>query len=119
MGTIDFIDPCLNPFDFSSTAQPGFSPATDKFTGNEISFTFNSYNIDPSVCDIQYECTSVTRTDSGDASVIGCSDLTVTTVGDAKKFALTANSADYGTMTKVPGVYQVEVTITAVGSSPL
>ena len=110
-------NPCLDPFDFSETTQPAFIPATDKFTGSELAFTFAAFNIDPSVCEISYTCEEVSRQD-GTASPISCSELTEAVAGDTKKFSITADSQEYSTMAKTPGAYDVTFKVAAVGSSP-
>ena len=58
----------------------------------------------------------------GDSSIT-CSDLTFDSVFDGQatdgKLTFSADSQDYIDETYVPGVYEVTITGTAVGSSPL
>ena len=71
-GTIEFIDPCLNPFTFVSTGQT--DPAPDKYTGNAITYTLTPFTITPAFCEISYVCDSITF-ENGATSNIACSDL--------------------------------------------
>ena len=75
MSTVEFIDPCISPFTFASTSQT--SPGSDKYTNSQIVFNLNPFTITPSICEVQYVCTSVIRVDDVNAaSDITCSDLT-------------------------------------------
>ena len=70
--TIEFVDPCLNPFTFVSTGQT--DPAPDKYTGNAITYTLTPFTITPAFCEISYVCDSITF-ENGATSNIACSDL--------------------------------------------
>jgi len=72
-GTIEFIDPCLDPFTFESTGQT--DPASDKYTGNDITYTLTPFTITPDYCEVSYVCDSITF-ENGATSSIACNDLT-------------------------------------------
>ena len=72
---VTFIDPCLAPFEFNPTTQT--DPNSDKFTGNNIAFTLNEFEIEPTICEVTYTCTSIAKL-SGDMKEIDCSDARVT-----------------------------------------
>ena len=72
---VTFIDPCLAPFKFNPTAQT--NPDSDKFTGNNIAFNLNEFEIEPSICEVTYTCTSIAKL-TGDMKTIDCSDARVT-----------------------------------------
>ena len=60
-GQVDFIDPCLDPFEFNAVTQ--ITPPTDadyKFQPSD--FTVTDFNIKPTRCEqfLTYEVTSVT-----------------------------------------------------------
>ena len=54
---VTFIDPCLNPFTFTSETQ--INPDSDKFTGDDIVFNLSQFTITPTICELTYVCTSV------------------------------------------------------------
>lgn len=116
-GAIDFNDPCIDPFEFTSSTATQTSPAANKYDGIEITVPISTYKIVPSLCNIAYSCKSVTRVD-GDASGIGCGDWTVDgdTSGDADDltFKITAASDKYMTAEGTagswpPGVYEITI----------
>jgi len=72
-GTIEFIDPCLDPFTFESTGQT--DPASDKYTGSPITYTLTPFTITPAYCEISYACDDITF-ENGATSSITCDDLT-------------------------------------------
>ena len=116
--TVTFIDPCLDQFTFSETAQT--SPGSDKFTGQQILFELNPFTITPTICEVTYACSSVARADNA-ASAVNCDDLTFDGVfnGDATDGQLTfsADSNAYENGVVTPGDYVVTITGTAVTSS--
>jgi hypothetical protein len=108
---ISFSDSCSNPSTFASTAQT--DPASDKYTGDEITFLLTEFTIIPSTCSISYSCKSVARAD-GETSDIDCADLVET----GAPFTLTY-SADSTTYTQIaPGAYVVTVEGEVDGSNP-
>ena len=72
-GEIIFVDPCLDPFTFVSTAQT--NPAGDNYSGSAITFGLTEFTITPDFCTISYSCKSVARLDNGE-SKLGCENLT-------------------------------------------
>ena len=105
-GAIDFNDPCIDPFEFTSSEATQTSPAANTYDGVTITVPISVYKIEPSLCNIAYSCKSVTRID-GAASGIGCADFTVDgdTSGDADDltFKITADSTKYMTASATPG----------------
>ena len=72
-GTIEFIDPCLDPFTFEPTGQT--DPASDKYTDSPITYTLTPFTITPAYCEISYACDDITF-ENGVTSSITCDDLT-------------------------------------------
>lgn len=74
---IDFNNPCLDPFDFSATAQ-SVPTTTNYLPGSSVEWEVTKFNIQPDLCKVNYACTSVTYL--GDAEFEGepidCDDLT-------------------------------------------
>ena len=103
--TVTFIDPCLNPFTFSSNTQT--NPDEDKFSGNDIVFTLNQFTITPTICDITYVCTKVEKLGVSEISLIDCSDFAFDGVINGQvsdgKLIFSANSADYLNGNVTPG----------------
>ena len=108
---ISFVDPCLSPFTFVSTAQT--DPASDNYSGNAITFGLTEFTITPDYCTISYSCLSVVRQDSADSN-IACSDLIVAgelfgETGDVNTLSYSIDSATYQLGQIAPGTYVVTV----------
>ena len=120
--TIDFINPCLDPFTFTTTTQTKPTPESDNFSGQEFVFTLTEFELTPERCEVTYRCTEVKLQGDG-ASSISCSDLTFDGIFDGQetdgKLTFSADSQDYIDNIYLPGVYEVTITGTAVGSDPL
>ena len=106
---IEFNDPCLDPFDFSTNPQGSIS---DNYSGVEQRLEIVPFTIEPSLCKVRYTCTSVTRVD-GNPSDIDCSDLNIDgefdTVGDDGTIKFTASNSDYLNQAYAPGVYEITI----------
>ena len=118
--TIEFVDPCLNPFTFQSTAQT--APAPDKYTGNAITFTLNPFTITPDYCEVSYACDSITFEDQPTSS-ISCNDLTLDGLlfgqtGAGGSLTYLIGSTEYLSGNYPPGTYTVTVIGTGVNSNP-
>ena len=114
---IEFIDPCISPFTFTTTSQT--SPGFDKYSGNQIVFSLTPFTITPTICEVEYTCISVVKDDDINAiSDINCSDLTSAANFELVdgKLTFSANSDDYENMRVTPGNYEVTITGTAVTS---
>ena len=78
--------------------------------------------MDPQICEVTYQCTSVEREDT-DPSSISCSNLVFDGVFDNQPsdgiLTFTASSDDYINNIYTPGVYIVTITGIADGSQPL
>lgn len=111
-GTIEFIDPCIDPFTFAPTAQT--SPGSDNFSGTDIVFTLTDFTITPARCLLSYACTAVSE--SGEAtSSIACGDFEGgAAIGADGELVFSASGADYGAPYR-PGTYTVTVTATVLG----
>ena len=108
---IDYVDPCLNPFDLKPESQ---TDITDNFSGTAKTFTLNKFTVDPSRCDITYECNSVSKEPQrGGEKVLTCSDINFdgTFNGDPTdgKFTFTATGTEYEAGTLTPGQITVEI----------
>ena len=116
---ITFISPCIDYFTFSSETQ--VDPASDNFSGAEMTFTLTEFSMSPARCEVTYACTNVERVD-GATSSIECSDLTFDGIidrqGNDGVLTFSANRQDYIDETFTPGAYRVTITGTAVGSAP-
>jgi len=114
-GTIQFLNPCDNPFTFTVPAQQT-TGLSDNFSGTAIDWTLTEFPITPSRCIINYSCTGVVE--AGEASsTIGCGDLPFDGIFDNianvdanladGELTFTADPADYGTYR--PGSYTVTI----------
>ena len=74
---VEFDEPCLDPFSYSSTAQT--DPAPDSFSGDDIIFNLNRFLIEPTKCKITYNCESVSPVGVGAPT---CGDFTFDGVFD-------------------------------------
>jgi hypothetical protein len=72
-GIINFIDPCLQPFDLTPRVTP--NPASDNFSGNSITVQVLEFQVSPARCEVIYSCSEIRRQD-GSTSNIDCSDIT-------------------------------------------
>ena len=109
---IQFIDPCLSPFDLKSKQTA--NPAADNFSGNPIIVQLTEFTVQPSTCQVTYSCTDISRVD-GTLSELTCGDITVTSNGQVE---VTANSASYLSGKITPGVYVIEITGTSGSDTP-
>ena len=117
--TIEFVDPCENPFTFTSTTQT--NPPADKYTGNAIIYNLTPFAITPGYCEISYACDSITRSD-GSTSRITCSDLTAGVLfggsGTGGSLTYSIDSTQYQSGNYPPGPYTVTIRGTAINSNP-
>ena len=118
--TLVFEDPCLDPFVFTASNQVNPSPAT--FDGVAIEFSLNEFTMDPSICEVTYECDFVVSL-TGATQPVRCSDFDFDGImnGDATdgKMTFSATADDYIDNVLEPGQYLVWIKGTAVGSDPV
>ena len=117
---LNFIDPCLSPFSFSTTAQT--NPSAYGYDDVNLDFVLTEFSITPSVCEITYACTQVSRVD-GTASDLACDDFNLDGTFDSSgtdgelKFNTTPSQQDYIDQNVAPGAYTIQITGTATTSS--
>ena len=110
----------MNPFTFTSTTQT--NPASDKYTGNDITFTLTPFTITPDYCDISYACDSITF-ENGATSSITCSDLIPAgglfgLAGAGGSLTYSIDTTKYLSENYPPGTYTVTVEGTGDHSDP-
>jgi len=74
---VSFSDPCGNPDYMTFQPTPQTSPASDNFSGNDIVFHYNEFNVSPELCPYTVTCDRVTRNAGSSEQVIafGCAEL--------------------------------------------
>ena len=99
-------DPCRD-FDEDDLEVPDQETGLqDAFTGADIVFELNPFEVTPSSCEVEYECVSI----SGSLS---CVDFNAD-----EELVFTATGADYQNNNLVPGINTVTVSGTVKNSSP-
>ena len=107
---LNFIDPCLSPFSFSETAQT--NPSAYDYDGVNLDFVLAEFSITPSVCEITYACTQVSRVDAT-PSDLDCDDFNLDGTFDTSgtdgelKFKTTPSQQDYIDQNFAPGDYTI------------
>lgn len=67
---IVFNNPCLDPFSFGASAQDP-APPTNRYDG-DVKWTLKPFNIAPTICEINYECVEIKRTDGVANTFLNC-----------------------------------------------
>jgi len=121
--TISFNDPCDDPFTFSANDQT--DPADYSYSGT-LDFTLTPFTITPSICEVEYSCQSITRSDGQTNTYLPCSDLTFDGVIDGSedaggavtdgKLSFSATADDYTNNVYPPGDYVVTIAGTTTDS---
>ena len=121
--TISFNDPCDDPFTF--TAEDQTDPADYSYTGT-LEFALNQFTITPSICEVEYTCDSISRSDGVTNTYLPCSALTFDGTIDEStdangvvtdgKLTFSATADDYTNDVYPPGEYVVTIKGTTTDS---
>jgi hypothetical protein len=119
-GLIEFVDPCLDPFDFALSSSPQVDPNPDNYSGVPVTATLTPFVISPSRCSVSYSCGEVLNEDGSPSTTVSCSDFSVSTVNTVTTVSLSgATRQNYLDGTFPPGVYRFKVKGTAVTSGTI
>ena len=121
--TISFNDPCDDPFTFSANDQT--DPANYLYDGT-LEFALTQFTITPSICEVEYTCDSIARSDGLTNTYLPCSALTFDGVIDEStdanndvtdgKLTFSATADDYTNNVYPPGEYVVTIKGTTTDS---
>ena len=114
--TVDYDFPCKDPFSFSASTQTD-TAKLDTYSNSPIEWTVTPFDIEPSLCAIEYTCDDVVRAD-GEAHSMGCDSFNF--VGDLdelpanNKFSITVPESTYFDGSFPPGEYTIKIRGTTV-----